>query len=157
MITEDDLKVITQFVREAYKCNRSSNMNDARFDVITHNKVKTFREVPPSKSAILFHSQRAAYVAGHLWGQAATYTPCLPPFSEWGWNNHHNQLIPIWTDKQDIKAYDKLLRSCKCSKGCLTVACKCSDTTCLSFCVCRGECLKDVEDSDIEDDSETDG
>ena len=76
------MDVIARFVREAYKCQKSSTMKDARFDVITHNKVKTFREVPSSESALVFHSQRAAFVANHLLGQAAGLTPCLPAFGD---------------------------------------------------------------------------
>ena len=157
MITDDDMSIIMQFVRRAYKCHGSSDMNAARFDVITHNRVKTFREVPPSTSAILIHSQRAAYISGHLWGQALTECPTLPPFCDWGWSVDQNFLLPKWTNKTDSKAYDRLMRTCRCTKGCLTASCKCTDTACLSYCQCRGECAKDNEDSELDENSDENG
>ena len=41
--------------------------------------------IPPSQAALLEHSKRAAFQAGHIWGQTLVSEPEVPTPGEWGW------------------------------------------------------------------------
>jgi hypothetical protein len=42
--------------------------------------------LPPTQAALIQHTKRAIYQAGHCWAQMMTPAPELPSPSEWGWN-----------------------------------------------------------------------
>ena len=114
--------------------------------------VDSFRQLPPSRSALYYHTLRSAYVSGHLWGQADLFAPELPAFVDWGWEevldleDPNALLLPTWSIMFDISgAYEKLSKTCNCGEknGCLNRNCSCSGTRCLPTCKCRGECRKD--------------
>ena len=50
--------------------------------VTTVNRVRyagqDFDHLSPTKNALDFHTVRAAYIAGHIWGQALVPAPTLP-------------------------------------------------------------------------------
>ena len=41
--------------------------------------------LPPTEAALIEHTKRAAYQAGHVWAQMFTTVPSLSSPSEWGW------------------------------------------------------------------------
>ena len=57
-------------------------VNDAR-KVLFAQKGRTLESIPPSADALLQHTARVAYQAGHCWGQCIVSNPDLPSPSEW--------------------------------------------------------------------------
>ena len=41
--------------------------------------------IPPMKEALRKHVKRAAFQAGHIWGQSQIPKPKVPSPHEWGW------------------------------------------------------------------------
>ena len=41
--------------------------------------------IPPISVALLEHTFRTAYIAGHVWNNALVLSPGLPQQNEWGW------------------------------------------------------------------------
>ena len=60
-------------------------VNSARKELFTL-KGRTIDGLPPTKAALVQHIMRAAYQAGHCWGQTIVSPPELPSPSQWGWN-----------------------------------------------------------------------
>ena len=77
--------------------------------------VDSFRHLPPSIRALYYHTLRSAYVSGHLWGQADIFSPELPAFVDWGWEevidleNPNALLLPTWLIMFS-GAYEKLTK-----------------------------------------------
>ena len=125
------------------------DLQTARMKGILSLLVDSFRQLPPSRSALYYHTLRSAYVSGHLWGQADLFAPELPAFVDWGWEevldleDPNALILPTWSIMFDISgAYEKLSKTCNCGEknGCLNRNCSCSGTRCLPTCKCRGEC-----------------
>ena len=47
--------------------------------------VDSFRQLPPTRSALYYHAWRSAYVSGYLCGRADLFAPEIPAFVDWGW------------------------------------------------------------------------
>ena len=128
------------------------DLKTARMQCILSPLVKSFRQLPPTRSALYYHALRSAYVSGHLRDQADLFAPELPAFVDWGWEevldleDPNAFLLPTWSIMLDISgAYEKLSKICNYGdmNGCLNKNCSCSGTRCLPTCKCRGECKKD--------------
>ena len=64
-------------------------VNGARKQLLTQ-KCIAIDDLPPTKAALIQHTKRTAYQAGHSWAQTMIATPELPSPSEWGWNRNEN-------------------------------------------------------------------
>ena len=81
---EDSMAVIERFVTLLY--DRTSNLmqvNDARKDLFSR-KSRSLEKIPPTGAALLQHTKRAVYQAGHIWSQADVTEPVIPSPSAWG-------------------------------------------------------------------------
>ena len=81
---EDSMAVIERFVTLLY--DRTSNLmqvNDARKDLFSR-KSRSLDKIPPTGAALLQHTKRAVYQAGHIWSQADVTEPVIPSPSAWG-------------------------------------------------------------------------
>ena len=96
-LTEEDLKVfkdlssgpttmtdkqfnrIVKFTLAAYRTKGAAtcDLETARIQGIL---VDSFRQLPPTRSALYYHALRSAYVSGHLWGQVDLFAPEIPAF-----------------------------------------------------------------------------
>ena len=167
-VTQEQFDTVVKFTLAAYQTKGAviEDLPTARIRGILSPLVDSFRSLPPTDSALYHATLRATYVAGHLWGQADTFAPDLPPFEEWGWEplsdlqlqDPNAILRPIWTTNVDPlgTAYSNLSKVCNCGdkNSCLNKNCSCRNTKCLPTCKCRGECKKDRAPSIIHDESD---
>ena len=112
-------------------------VNEAHKDLFTR-KGQSIENIPPSYGALVEHTKRIAYQAGHCWGQSLTPEPILPSPSKWGWTRSDNELWqPYWTMLPEAsKAIEQLIKGgCKLTNGCRG-HCKClkADLKCTSLC-----------------------
>ena len=83
-VSEEQLKQIERFVVLLYQKSCSlTSVNEARKHMFSHSR--KIENSPPTCSALVQHVRRAAYQAGHIWGQSLTADPLLPPPEEWDW------------------------------------------------------------------------
>ena len=115
---------------------------------------RTIDRVPPTEAALLEHTRRAAYRAGHTWGNSIIPSPELPDTSIWGWKMDNSKLVPNWTKLPEASKACRQLIKCKCSvKGRCKFKCKCKieKLPCTELCLCKGECDKQTNNSDTEE------
>ena len=104
-----------------------TTVNAARRDLFTR-KAKDIEALPPTSNALLQHTKRSMFLAGHCWGRCLEVSPQLPPPSEWGWVRGSSQTWePLWTTiSQASKSCQELLKcGCKSGRGCAG-RCKCA-------------------------------
>jgi len=61
--------------------------------------------IPPKRLALLQHANRAAYQAGHCWGQALSPSPDLPSQGNWRWILKEGEWQPFWTTHPDVTSH----------------------------------------------------
>ena len=91
------MALIERFVVLLY--NRTSSqttVNEARQELFSKGN-RTIENIPPTQAALLQHTRRAVYQAGHIWGNALVPKPTLPSPSDWGWEKDENRWKPVWT------------------------------------------------------------
>ncbi|KAG7159537.1 hypothetical protein Hamer_G004177 [Homarus americanus] len=62
-------------------------------------KSRSLEDLSPTRAALEQHIKRAAYQAGHIWGQAAIAFVSLPSPCDWGWmksGDERLQKTPLW-------------------------------------------------------------
>ena len=134
------MPVLERFVVLLYdRTSLCQGLNDAR-KVLFAQKGGTLENIPPSADALLQHTARVAYQAGHCWGQCIVSNPDLPSPSEWGWARSESH---AWTTLPGaLKGCQELVKcGCKAEIGCKG-RCKClkAGTPCTALCKCGGEC-----------------
>ena len=71
---------------------------------------KSIEIIPPTQAALAQHIKRAAYQAGHVWGQALEPMQELPSPAEWGWQQSPEGWSPKWTKLAEAsKAWSELV------------------------------------------------
>ena len=97
------MALIEEFVVRVYssKLEGVTTVNRARYELFTYAG-QDFDHLPPTKNALDFHTLRAAYIAGHVWGQALVPAPTLPSPSLWGYEMRDNSWKPVWTTMSTI-------------------------------------------------------
>ena len=142
---ESSIKPLERFVILLY--DRTSSLecvNQSRKQLFTQ-KGRSIEGLPPTKAALIEHTKRAAYQAGHCWSQAMIAAPELPSPSDWGWTRKEPSGWEVcWTTLPEAtKACRELLR-CGCTKGCKG-QCKCLKAAlqCTALCRCGGLCSED--------------
>ena len=137
---EEHFDLLEQFVVLMYdRTSSEKHVNVAR-KVLFAKKGRAMNAIPPTRGALIEHTMRTAYQAGHVWGQALTKTPNLPSPDSWGWHKNVDHWEPFWTSLPDAAKVQAILK-CGCKKGC-TARCKCvkAELPCTSMCNCDGEC-----------------
>ena len=141
---EELLGPLERFVVLLYdRTSTQEEVNQARKELFTQ-KGRHMEGIPPTRAALLEHIKRAAFQAGHVWGQSTLPSPDLPSPSEWGWKRSTTGTWETcWTAlPQATQACRELLRcGCKKEKGCRG-QCKCrrASLQCTDFCKCLGLC-----------------
>ena len=116
-------------------------VNKSRKELFT-KKNRPLDGLPPTQAALIQHTKRAAYQAGHCWGQAMIATPELPSPSDWGWKKKSEGGWEIfWTTIPEANVACRELLHCGCKKGCRG-HCKCRNAAlkCTALCQCGGLC-----------------
>ncbi len=119
-------------------------VNDARQHMFAQGNRK-LNNIPPTAGALEQHVKRAAYQAGHVWGQAFIPTPILPSPENWGWTNEADgSWSPMWTSLPEASEACRELIKCRCKTGC-SGRCKCAKASlpCTQLCLCLGMCSND--------------
>ena len=138
-IPENIMSLIEQFVVRIYGTfDEVSTVNKARYELF-HFRGKDFDHLPPTQNALRLHIHRAAYTAGHIWGQALVKTPVLPSPALYGYERKGEQWLPTWTTLPTISKSH--LRVCHCKKECKPpCVCATKKVRCTSLCTCHGDC-----------------
>ncbi|EDO40140.1 predicted protein [Nematostella vectensis] len=115
-------------------------VNEAKKQLFAQ-KGRPLEALPPSKAALLEHTKRAAYQAGHCWGQSLARSPVLPSPEHWGWALSDGKWEPYWTALPDVTRVCQELIRCGCKKG-YTGRCSCQKVglRCTALCSCDEEC-----------------
>ena len=139
----ESLPLLERFVVLMYgRTGSCVSANKARLDLLpTRTRMDA---IPPTSAALLQHVKRAAYMAGHFWGQSLIASPNFPSPSEWAWqHSSRGQWEPVWTLLPEVSKVCELLLKCSCQpeKGCKG-RCKCvkSHLPCTTLCKCKGQC-----------------
>ena len=83
-VTDEDLQVLEEFVVLMYdKSSSYKSVNEAQLDLFAR-KQRAYDSIPPTSAALKEHCKRAAYQAGHIWGQSLLCSPGLPSSVHWG-------------------------------------------------------------------------
>ncbi|KAG7160296.1 hypothetical protein Hamer_G025085, partial [Homarus americanus] len=81
-------------------------------------KSRSLEDLPPTRAALEQHIKRAAYQAGHIWGQAAIAFVSLPSPCDWVWMKLGDELEPLWITLSEVSKSCHELISCGCRKHC---------------------------------------
>lgn len=95
-----------------------------------------------TKHAFLQHVNRAAYQAGHVWGQAHLAVPNPVDITKWGWTESGSSLRPFWSTQPDVWEKCQLRKKCHCKKICKASRCPCmiAGIPCKYECRYKGTC-----------------
>ena len=120
-------------------------------------KGRQLDRIPPSKAALIEHVKRAAYQAGHVWGQSCVAQQNLPNPSDWGWTKEaSDRWVPFWSALPEAAKSGKELIKCGCKKACrLPRKSLSASLTCTELCHCAGTCFtftSDIDDPNSNDD-----
>ena len=135
---------LEQFVVLLY--DRTSSLESAyqaRNQLFTQ-KGRDIEGLPPTQAALIQHTKRVAYQAGHYWGQMMVAVLELLSPGDWGWKKKDTGGWEVhWTTLPEVtQACQELIR-CGCKKGCRG-QCKCVKAAlqCTALCHCGGLCSR---------------
>ena len=140
-IDESDLQVLERFVVLMYdQSSAATTVDETRLDLFAR-KQRSYELILPTQSALKEHAKRAAFQAGHIWGQSVVLDPALPCPSKWGWLKDGNKWKVVWTSIEPISKSCRELTKCGCKIKCGGERCKCSKvgTGCTPLCSCPCE------------------
>ena len=133
---DDWMEPLEQFVVLLYDCTSSQeSVNQARKQLFTQKG----RGLPPTQAALIQHTKRAAYQAGHCWGQMMVAAPELPSP---GWKRKDTGGWEVqWTTLPEATKVCRELLRCGCKKGCRGHRkCVKAALQCTALCNCGGLC-----------------
>ena len=81
----DWIKHLEQFVILMYDRTSSQELVNQACKELFTQKGRAIDGLPPTLAALVQHTKRAAYQAGHCWGPMMVAAPELPSPSDWGW------------------------------------------------------------------------
>ena len=143
-VSEEQCRLLERFVVVMYsRTCAQQTVNEARQALFAQGN-RSIENVPPTQAALEQHVNRAAYQAGHVWGQALEPMQELPSPSEWGWQQSPEGWSPRWTMLDEAsKACSELIK-CGCKRACRGL-CKCTKANlpCTALCSCAGSCYQE--------------
>lgn len=146
-VSDEALSILERFVILLY--DRSSNeerVNEAR-KVLFTQKGREIEMIPPTQAALIQHTKRTIYQAGHVWNQCMVINPELPQPSDWGYEmSLYGEWKPFWTELPEAAKVCYELKKCGCKTGCQRrCTCKGLNLKCTALCLCNGQCLWSME------------
>lgn len=139
-VSDDNLLLIERFFVLLYdRTSTVMKVNSMRQHLFS-KRARTLEHIPPTEAALRQHTLRAAYQAGHIWGQTLAKQPVIPSPEGWGWKRE-GDWKPIWTTLNQAQDICYELIRCGCKKGCKG-QCKCvkANLSCTALCNCGGNC-----------------
>jgi len=91
------IKTLEQFVVLMYDHTSELQGVDAARCYLFSKKSREIENIPPTAAALLEHTKRAAFQAGHIWGQCLVAKPFVPSPGDWGWEKCDGQWGVVWT------------------------------------------------------------
>jgi len=141
-VIDEWMQPLERFVVLLYdRTSTEEGVNQARKQLFS-KKGRAIDGLPPTQAALIQHTKRAAYQAGHCWAQMMTHAPQLPSPSEWGWNRKPGGGWSItWTTLPEASESCRELLRCGCKKDCRG-RCKCQKAAlqCTALGQCGGQC-----------------
>ena len=124
-INDESINLLERFIVLLYDITSNEHsVNKARQQLFT-KKGRTIDGLPPTKAALIEHAKRAAYQAGHVWGQMLVTDPDLPSPGDWGWKKNETGGWDVqWTLLPEAVLACRELLHWQCKKGCRQ-DCKC--------------------------------
>lgn len=142
LIEEDTFKILERFVVILYdRTSDEISVDSCRKHLFT-SKGRSIEGIPPTQGALVQHIRRAAYQAGHIWGQSIIPSPEEVSPSEWGWKKDSTgDWQPLWSLLPEANKFCQELLKCGCTVQCQG-NCKClkNGLKCTAFCKCLGKC-----------------
>ena len=77
-------------------------VNEARKQFFAEGK--SIGSIPPTQTALIQQTRKAAYQGGHCWGQAIVPVMNLPCPSQWEWMTPDVGWKPLWTTLPDVSS-----------------------------------------------------
>ena len=123
-VYEEQCHALERFVVVMYSrmCPHQT-LNEAR-QVLFAQGNKSIENILPTQAALAQHIKRAAYQAGHVWGQVLGPMQELPSPAEWGWQQSPERWSPKWTKLAEASKACSELVSCGYKRACRGL-CKC--------------------------------
>ena len=121
---EEWLDPLERFVVLLFDRTSSQTSIDQARKQLFCQKARAIDCLPPTRAALIQHTKRATYQAGHCWSQMLTAIPVLPSPQHWGWERTDNGWAISWTDLPEATQICRELLRCGCNKGC-GARCKC--------------------------------
>src|SRR5678815_1138652 len=85
----------------------------------SHKKVDQWIDLPASQTALVEHTKRAAYQAGHVWAQMFVAVLKLPCPGDWGWlQTIEGGWVAKWTTLPEAFHTCRELLRCGCENSC---------------------------------------
>lgn len=139
------LIMLEKFVLKMYHKDVVADTLDEGRKCMVFEKGCQPHQLPPTSAALKFHTLRALYQAGHVWGKSLLKVQSLPDPLQFGWKKKENQesYTPFWTNMKP--ASESILnKNCKCQNMSCTSNCGCkrSSLKCTSLCSCKGMCTQ---------------
>jgi hypothetical protein len=141
-LCDNDMETLERFVVLLYKrTSPLSKVNEARKRLFAFGN-RQLENIPPTSAALLQHTKRAAFQAGHLWGQSLHANAKTPSPADWGWVRDGDTWSPQWSLLADASKACRELVKCACKSNC-TGRCKCykSNLPCTQLCSCGAQCV----------------
>lgn len=110
---------VSRFICKLYDSQTGhTSVNAVRKDMFAvKNKLVT--GLPPTLTALNKHALRAAYQAGHIWGNALNLGAPIPCPSFWGWHKKsQGGWTPDWSTGTPIWSKLSMLDHCGCKTSC---------------------------------------
>ena len=85
-ISEACMELLERFVILMFaKTSNKTSVNETRKQLLFAQKGRAYDAIPPTRVALLQHTNRAPYQAGHCCWQVLTLSPDLPSPGNWEW------------------------------------------------------------------------
>ena len=137
------IQQLERFVVLLYdRTSTEEGVNRARKQLFS-KKGRAIVGLPPTVAALIEHTKRAVYQAGHCWGQMMTPSQKLPSPNDWGWKKTASGgWDVIWTTLPEASEACRELLRCGCKIDYKRGRCKCHKVSleCTAQCQCGGHC-----------------
>jgi hypothetical protein len=111
------------------------------------NKQLQDTALPPTRSALMYHIQRAHYQTS-IWKNSTKCFMQIDDPCNTGWNFKNDRYEPIMTDRESAPSMILELTKCNCKKGCASKACGCKNKKlqCTELCGCATtDCMNTID------------
>jgi hypothetical protein len=150
-----EVQALERFVCQVYSPKGSTSIPALRWELFSSKNLEG-ENLPPTRSALLPHIQRANYMTMRDKSYQMNHPSLPPPIEQNGWTRENDTYLPLRCLSLPAPSAVIELRKCKCVTGCV-VNCGCSKNglPCTPLCKCyAGECGNKCRSPEHERDGE---